>query len=189
MRYLAAVAALAGCVLVAACAGKGSADPPHSASSTSRAASDPAPSKLLSGSSVTSKIHWHGRTLAAGAMFGTAALKAGPRCTNGCNPVVWVSDGSLWRAVLEVPAQGSIAGEQLLAGPFGVLLFNSDEHLALWRSTNARTWVAQPLPAAMANGFLTSASVNGHEADVGVVSKYGSSSVTWTSTDGRHWHR
>jgi hypothetical protein len=144
---------------------------------------------MLSGSTVTSRIHWHGRTLAAGAMFGTAAVRSGVRCADGCNPVVWSSVGRLWRVALEVPAQGSIAAEQLLATPFGVLLFNSDEHLALWRSTNARTWTAQPLPAAMANGFLTSASVSGHEAEIGVVSKYGSNSQTWTSTDGRHWHR
>jgi hypothetical protein len=144
---------------------------------------------MLPGSSVTSKVHWHGAVLAAGAMFRTAALRAGPRCANGCNPVVWASDGRLWRVVFEVPAQGSIAGEKLLRAPFGLLLFNSDEHLALWRSTDARQWVAQPLPSGMANGFLTSASVSGGEVRVAVVSKYGSSSLTWTSTDGRHWHR
>jgi hypothetical protein len=186
------------CVLLTACGGSHTAalqtSPQPSTSVTPGSASvagSDVSGKILPGSTLIRSIRLGSTTLVAGAMFGQAAQRAGPRCASGCNPVVWESVGSGWRVALEVPARGRITDERLLAAPFGVLLFNSDEGTALWRSHDGHTWVAQPLPGSMASGVLTSAVLHGRRVEVRIESlrRAHSGHAMWVTTDGRSWKR
>jgi hypothetical protein len=193
MRYLACLAVLGG-LFLAGCTGDGTvktASPAASASGSHQSASaltSNTSGKLLPGSTVTSKIHFGAGTFAAGAMFGQAAQRSGDACANGCNPVVWASSGSGWRVVLKVPAKGSIADEHLLATPFGLLVFNSDEGTALWRSRVGRTWAARRLPGPIASSILKRAVVKGRRLYVHIETTQ-NGSETWFTTDGRTWRR
>lgn len=139
-----------------------------------------------SGATVTTRLRVGHRTLLAGAVFGKAAHRSG--CPIGCNPVVWESTRTGWRTTLKETASGSIADEHLLATPTSILLFNSDEGTALWRSAGGRHWTSQRLPARMRSETVKRLSRHGKTIEARMHIATGGSQV-WTLTIGAHWQR
>jgi hypothetical protein len=152
---------------------------------------------IAPGAQVTTVIRYHGEFIAAGNWFGPGPGLAHLDCPSGCNPVVWTSTtGASWKVSFASNASGSVAGEQLLATPVGLLLFNADEGTSLWRSLNGITWRQAILPAGMSATGLTAVAW-GHGRVVaafynkyapGPVTAYGEADNIWTSTNGTSWH-
>ncbi|HVW81852.1 MAG TPA: hypothetical protein VHB69_13020, partial [Mycobacteriales bacterium] len=90
------------------------------------------------------------RLFLAGGAWGRAARSLGPRCADGCNPVVWLSENGRLHPVLLVPAQGSIDGEHLSRMPWGILLLNRAEGTAAWVSRTGTVWRRLSLPRSVA---------------------------------------
>lgn len=154
---------------------------------------------LPAGAQITALTQYNGRFVAAGDYFGSGKESTTLGCPAGdCNPVVWTStDGSHWSITFAQNARASVAGEQLVATPTGLLLFNSDEATKLWSSTNGRTWHPVGLPAGMSALGLTAA-VWGHGRVVALFTNkyaggpnhaYGESDAIWTSGNGITWHQ
>lgn len=151
---------------------------------------------LPAGAAISSVVQFQNHHVAAGSYFPGTGISALPNCSPGCNPVVWTSaKESRWCVTLQSPATGSITGEELVLFPSGLLLFNSDEGTALWRSTDAVDWQRVPLPGQMAALGVT-ACVWSHGRFVAILSNkfgggpntaYGQSDTICNSTDGITW--
>jgi hypothetical protein len=95
------------------------------------------------------------------------------------------------------PANGSIADERLLVTPAGLLLSNTDEGSAMWRSSNGVSWHQVSIAPAMAALGLTGAAW-AHGRVVAIFNNkyagsldtaYGEADTLWTSTDGGTWQQ
>jgi hypothetical protein len=153
---------------------------------------------LPAGAQFTSVVQYQNHYVAAGSYFPGGGASAIANCSVGCNPVVWTSTNeNQWSVTWTVPATGSIAGEDIVASPTGLLLFNDDEGTSLWRSTNTLNWQKVPLPTAMEAFDITKA-VWSHNRFVAILrnkfaggpdTAYGESDAIWTSTGGVTWDR
>lgn len=154
---------------------------------------------LPSGAQVVSLVQYDGHYVAAGDYFGIPINSGAITCPGGeCNPVVWTSvDGNHWRIAFARVARGSVANEQLVITPAGLMLFGADESTALWRTANLKSWFSVRLPSMMSALSLTSA-VWGHGRMVALISNkyaggpnhaYGESDSIWTSIRGTNWHK
>lgn len=66
-----------------------------------------------------------------------------------------------WQAVYAAPSLGGGQGEWLQPMSGALLLADSDQFSALWRSTNGSSWRAVKLPHVLAGGGLTGATADG----------------------------
>lgn len=151
--------------------------------------------KLPATATVTSLVSYQGRLYAAGDNFGgTTPCGQGI----GCNPEVWSSTaGASWKPVLEVSPSTDAPGEQLLASPKRLMLFQSAMGTRLWVTNAGNKWVRVDLPSELSALTVTYA-VFAHGRYVVLLSNrfsgtvndaYGQSDQVWTSEDGMTWTR
>jgi hypothetical protein len=194
--------------LVAGVRGSG---PPPAAKATSPASPpltarwqqrNPGVGGLPAGAQINDVVRFRGHVLASGLYFPPCTSAGAPPCTpaeQALEPVVWSSAAAgkwaTWDNGGVTLGTGTI--QHLVVTPDGVLLFDSGQGTALWRSGDGVTFTRVDLPPDMAALSLTGVA-SGHGRTVAIFRNtfaggpdkvYGESDTVWTSANGATWNR